>query len=225
VKVLEASEAVKFHARNDHLGLAIKYEYLGVDHDYEPDFLVRLTNGVTLILEIKGYEVHNPEQIAAKHNAARRWVLAVNNLGEFGSWGFLVCRDLTELAEILRELARTCPPAKWVPMWRVIPNDRITLTDIPAPDALWDVISEFALSYYCHTQEGSLSGEYNCEQPPVGADLDRLRAWLFYQQRCIRGGYMDDPDEDPVLLAPLRQAIEAIREQVAGMQNSNRLTP
>ncbi len=106
VKILEASEVVLFHARNDHLGLAIKYEYLGVDHDYEPDFLVRLANGVTLILEIKGYEVHNPEQIAAKHNAARRWVLAVNNLGEFGSWGFLVCRDLAQLPELLRELAR-----------------------------------------------------------------------------------------------------------------------
>jgi type III restriction enzyme len=105
-KVLNASESVLFHARNDHLGLAIKYECLGVDHDYEPDFLVRLANGVTLILEIKGYEVHNPEQTAAKHNAARRWVLAVNNLGDFGNWGFVVCRDLDQLTALLEGLAR-----------------------------------------------------------------------------------------------------------------------
>jgi len=106
VKVLEISDAVKFHARNDHLGLAVKYDYLGVDHDYEPDFLVRLANDVTMVLEIKGYEVHDPEQIAAKHNAARRWVLAVNNLGDFGCWGFVVCRDITELPALLQKLAR-----------------------------------------------------------------------------------------------------------------------
>jgi type III restriction enzyme len=105
-KVLDSSQAVRFHARNDHLGLAIRYEYLGVDHDYEPDFLVRLANSVTLILEIKGYEVHDPEQTAAKHNAARRWVLAVNNLGDFGNWGFVVCRDLDKLPALLDDLAR-----------------------------------------------------------------------------------------------------------------------
>src|SRR5262245_37114336 len=53
---LEQSPAVKFYARNDHLGLVIPYEYQGVDHGYEPDFLVRLANGLTLLLEIKGYE-------------------------------------------------------------------------------------------------------------------------------------------------------------------------
>lgn len=105
-KILDASETVQFYARNDHLGLAIKYEYLEVNHDYEPDFIVRLTNGLTLILEIKGYEVHNPEQTNAKHNAARRWVLAVNNLGDFGQWGFLVCREVEKLPELLRGLVK-----------------------------------------------------------------------------------------------------------------------
>ncbi len=32
----------KFYARNDSMGLVIPYEYVGVDHSYEPDFLVRL---------------------------------------------------------------------------------------------------------------------------------------------------------------------------------------
>jgi hypothetical protein len=100
-------------------------------------------------------------------------------------------------------------------VWREIPNDRLTLTDVPASGAGWDVISEFALSYLCHTDEGSLRGEYDYEHPPLEADLDTLRAWLFSQQRRIRGGYMDDPDDNPGLLAPLRQVIEAIRLRLA----------
>lgn len=78
------------YARNDHMGLFIPYEYQGVDHNYEPDFLVRLAPEVTLILEIKGYE---DDEIKAKHNAAKRWVSAVNNWGQLGKWMFHVCRN------------------------------------------------------------------------------------------------------------------------------------
>jgi type III restriction enzyme len=98
-KELDVSDLVKWYARNDHLGLAIKYEYFGIDHDYEPDFIVRLNNDLNLLLEIKGYEVHNPERTSAKHSAARKWTTAVNNQGEFGRWDFLVCRDLDLLRE------------------------------------------------------------------------------------------------------------------------------
>lgn len=101
------------------------------------------------------------------------------------------------------------------PAWRQIPNDRLTLADIPAAGAPWDAITEFALSYYCHTDGGSLGGEHDHRHPPLAADLDRLRAWLFSQQRSIRGGYMGDPDDNPVMLAPIRQVIEAIRLRVA----------
>ncbi len=75
---LEASKAVKFYARNDHLELAIPYEYYGVSHVYLPDFVVRLANDTTLLLEIKGYE---DDQDRAKHQAANRWVAAVNHWG------------------------------------------------------------------------------------------------------------------------------------------------
>ena len=77
--------------------LPIRYDDVGVDHDYEPDFIVRLTNGLTVILGIKGYEIHNPEQVNSKHGAVKQWVRAVNNHGDFGRWGFLDCRDLSEL--------------------------------------------------------------------------------------------------------------------------------
>lgn len=81
---------VKFYARNDGLGFSIPYEFMGVPHHYEPDFLIRLANDVMLVLEIKGAET---EQDRAKHEAARRWRDAVNHWGELGTWTFHVCRD------------------------------------------------------------------------------------------------------------------------------------
>jgi hypothetical protein len=50
------------------------------------------------------YELHNPEQTSAKHNAARKWTTAVNNQGDFGRWDFLVCRELDLLCEKLAGL-------------------------------------------------------------------------------------------------------------------------
>lgn len=79
---------VKFYARNDHLGLAIPYEYMDIAHSYEPDYLVRLANDTTLLLEVKGYE---DNQTASKHDAARRWISAVNNWGQLGRWDLHVC--------------------------------------------------------------------------------------------------------------------------------------
>jgi type III restriction enzyme len=87
---LEASEAVERYVRNDHLGLLIPYEFQGVDHTYEPDFIVRLTSGLNVLLEVKGFE---DAQTIAKHHAARRWVGAINNAREHGDWCFHVCRD------------------------------------------------------------------------------------------------------------------------------------
>ena len=55
-------------------GSAFPYEYTGVPHRYEPDFIVRLKNNINLILEIKGYE---DDQELAKYAGAKRWVSAV----------------------------------------------------------------------------------------------------------------------------------------------------
>ena len=95
---LEQSGAVRSYVKNDRLGLNIPYDYEGVSHYYEPDFLVELTNGDILIVEIKGYL---DDQDAAKHDAARRWVSAVNNWGQLGRWGFHVCRDPQGLGQYL----------------------------------------------------------------------------------------------------------------------------
>jgi type III restriction enzyme len=100
---LESSRAVSFYARNDHLWLTIPYEYMGIDHAYEPDFLVRLVNGATVVLEIKGFE---DDRANAKHNAAKRWVEAVNNWGQLGPWAFHVCRNPQLLDKELDYLLR-----------------------------------------------------------------------------------------------------------------------
>lgn len=87
---LETSEAVRHFARNDHLGLEIPYEFYGVAHKFLPDFIVRLKNGVNLLLEVKGFSGEKEE---AKFQAAKRWVSAVNNWGRMGRWAFHVCKN------------------------------------------------------------------------------------------------------------------------------------
>ncbi len=99
---LEQSSRVKCYVKNDRLGLNIPYEYEGMSHYYEPDFLVSLTSGATLIVEIKGYL---DDQDAAKHDAARRWVSAVNNWGQLGRWDFYVCRDPQTLGQKLDSIS------------------------------------------------------------------------------------------------------------------------
>ena len=71
-------------------------------------------------------------------------------------------------------------------VWREIPNDGLTLADIPSADALWDEISTFALNYYRHTNDGSLPDYSYRKEPPMRGTLDELRAWLFGRQRAIR---------------------------------------
>lgn len=104
---LEFSEDVVCYVRNDHLGLSIPYEYAGVSHAYEPDFIVKLTNGVHLVLETKGFE---PDQALAKHEAAKRWVSAVNNWGQRGKWEFHVCHNPQQLRHELAHLVSESPP-------------------------------------------------------------------------------------------------------------------
>ena len=99
---LEQSRLVVSYAKNDHLGLNIPYEFDRVSHYYEPDFLIRLVGGATLIVEIKGYQT---SQDSAKHDAARRWVSAVNNWGKMGRWEFHVCRDPQMLEDELQSFA------------------------------------------------------------------------------------------------------------------------
>lgn len=55
-----------------------------------PNFLVRLRNGLTLVLEIKGVD---DDQNRAKRAALSAWVQGVNQRGGFGRWAADVLFD------------------------------------------------------------------------------------------------------------------------------------
>jgi type III restriction enzyme len=86
------------YARNERMEFNIPYEFEGTTRVYEPDFLVRLANGSTLILEIKG-QFH--EETEMKHQATNQWIRAVNRWGKLGYWDFLVCRDPQQLGKLI----------------------------------------------------------------------------------------------------------------------------
>jgi type III restriction enzyme len=92
---------IQCYARNDHLEFQIPYDWYGHPRSYEPDFLVRLPDGRMFILEIKGLP---HEETEAKHQAAQRWVSAVNHFGQLGMWQFHVCWDPQQLRAELQQL-------------------------------------------------------------------------------------------------------------------------
>ena len=101
---LAVAGAVQCYARNDHLEFNIPYELYGEPRAYEPDFIVRVRNGFHVVVEIKGTSY---EDTNAKHEAAKRWVAAVNRWGHLGEWDFLVCWDPQRLDREITELAAT----------------------------------------------------------------------------------------------------------------------
>ena len=86
--VLEKDPNVVAWAKNDHLGFEIIYVFEGVVRKYTPDFLIRLQNGKTLVLETKWQETLKDKE---KRKALAEWIAAVNALGEYGQW----CNDVS----------------------------------------------------------------------------------------------------------------------------------
>jgi type III restriction enzyme len=95
--ILDTHTAVEAFVKNVGLGFAIPYFHNGQPHDYLSDFIVRLKNGLNLILETKGYD----ELADVKRAAAERWVNAVNADGQFGRWDYRMARKVSEVREIL----------------------------------------------------------------------------------------------------------------------------
>ena len=101
IESLAKDGSVECYARNYRLEFTIPYELYGEPHAYEPDFIVRLQGGISIVLEIKGAPDADAD---AKHQAARRWIQAVNNWSRLGAWEFLVCRDPQQLGHELENL-------------------------------------------------------------------------------------------------------------------------
>ena len=106
----EASEAFRLDrnlrvvawVKNDHLGFDVLYVFRGVVQKFRPDFLIKLANGVTLVLEVKGQD---SQQNQTKREFLAEWVKAVNEHGGFGRWAWDVSRDLADIDGIIEKHA------------------------------------------------------------------------------------------------------------------------
>ncbi len=101
VAQLETDPRVAFYVKNERLYFEIPYRWQGLPGRYRPDFLVRLVDGRTLVLEGKG---RRQERDDDKHQAARRWRDAVNDWGAMGRWEFAIARSVADIKKILDEL-------------------------------------------------------------------------------------------------------------------------
>ena len=99
---MQKQPLIECYVRNDQMGFLIPYQYEDLSHFYEPDYLIRLTDGRIIILEIKGQE---PDAAQAKHEAADQWVRAVNYCDKMGRWAFHVCRNPQKLEGEIINLA------------------------------------------------------------------------------------------------------------------------
>ncbi len=95
---LDRNPLVASWVKNDHLGFEVNYLFRGVRKKYRPDFLVRLTDGRMLVLEVKG---QNREEDVVKREALDEWVKAINSHGGFGLWTPGVSRQPKDVVEIL----------------------------------------------------------------------------------------------------------------------------
>ena len=96
--IFDASPLVSTWVKNDHLGFQVFYLWGGSRRRFIPDFIVRLANGKSLVLEIKGQD---SPQNQAKRDALQQWINAVNAKGGFGPWCWDVAFAPAEVQDIL----------------------------------------------------------------------------------------------------------------------------
>jgi len=98
---IDTHPAVDAFVKNAGLGFSIPYLHNGELHDYQPDFIVRLSSGTHLIVETKGYD----ELADVKRQAAERWVRAVNADGTYGRWAYALTREVEAISDIVSSVA------------------------------------------------------------------------------------------------------------------------
>ncbi|MCI0701502.1 MAG: DEAD/DEAH box helicase family protein, partial [Planctomycetia bacterium] len=93
--------------KNAGLGFGIPYLHNGQDHEYLPDFLIRLKTAkpAHLILEMKGYD----ELADVKRAAALRWCAAVNAEGSFGHWQYALARRVEDVTDLINTALGAVP--------------------------------------------------------------------------------------------------------------------
>jgi type III restriction enzyme len=96
---LDRAGEVDAWVKNDHLGFEVLYIWQGVVKKYRPDFLIRLRNGVNLVLEVKGQD---SQENKSKRRFLDEWVQGVNEHGGFGIWRSDIVFHPKEVVRILR---------------------------------------------------------------------------------------------------------------------------
>ena len=104
----EASEAFEFErnekvsawVKNDHLGFDILYIFKGIVRKYWPDFILKLSNGNYLVLEVKGQD---SQENKTKRKFLDEWTKAVNEDGIFGIWKWDVSFNPADLKGIIEK--------------------------------------------------------------------------------------------------------------------------
>jgi type III restriction enzyme len=95
---IEKNPNVCAFAKNDHLGFAIQYIFNGISHSYYPDYLIKLNNGKTLVLETKGKET---DEVQEKRRSLEKWITAVNSLKEYGEWCSAISYNIADVDGII----------------------------------------------------------------------------------------------------------------------------
>ncbi len=101
--VLDRAPEVAAWVKNDHLGFEVLYRAQGSVRKYRPDFLIRLSSGGMLVLEMKGRIREHDE---TKHRFLNEWIGAVNAHGGFGRWSWDVSRNPAGVRDILAKHAK-----------------------------------------------------------------------------------------------------------------------
>jgi type III restriction enzyme len=96
---IDTQPAVAAFVKNAGLGLGIPYLHNGEQHEYVPDFVIRLAGDAEryLLLETKGYDPLKD----VKSAAAERWCAAVNALEDFGEWRYRLVTKMEKVVEAI----------------------------------------------------------------------------------------------------------------------------
>lgn len=109
---LEDMPEVRSYVKNQGLGFVIPYVLNGEQHEYNPDFLIKIEDGhgpadlLHLILEGSGREKREKKEKVA--TARGLWVPAINQLGRYGRWAFYESKDPWNVINEIRLFLQNC---------------------------------------------------------------------------------------------------------------------
>lgn len=96
---IEKLDRVKGYVKNNGLGFEVPYTFMGDEHAYRPDFVVKVDDGradpLNVLVEIKGYR--GPDSEAKRDALSRLWLPAVNNDGRWGRWQVIEITEPTDI--------------------------------------------------------------------------------------------------------------------------------